>query len=206
MSLINFSDMKRRFDNLTKRAGRAVRHWWLLTIAGLLGVAAGIAVFAFPLESYVTLSILFGVLMLVTGAARLIAASVSGNYFMMRGYVIAGGVVDLLLGIFLCVFPEVSLMLLPIMMGFWLLYNSFIMIGLASDFDTFGVPGAGWITGGAVVLLVLSIIVLVNPFGAGIATVIVLAGSGLIVFGLLTCMLSMKLKDVHRSFESEYDR
>ena len=92
------------------------------------------------------------------------------------------------------------------MMGFWLLYNSFIMIGLASDFDTFGVPGAGWITGGAVVLLVLSIIVLVNPFGAGIATVIVLAGSGLIVFGLLTCMLSMKLKDVHRSFESEYDR
>ena len=198
--------MKRRFDNLTKRAGRAVRHWWLLTIAGLLGVAAGIAVFAFPLESYVTLSILFGVLMLVTGAARLIAASVSGNYFMMRGYVIAGGVVDLLLGIFLCVFPEVSLMLLPIMMGFWLLYNSFIMIGLASDFDTFGVPGAGWITGGAVVLLVLSIIVLVNPFGAGIATVIVLAGSGLIVFGLLTCMLSMKLKDVHRSFESEYDR
>jgi len=206
MSLINFSDMKRRFDNLTKRAGRAVRHWWLLTIAGLLGVAAGIAVFAFPLESYVTLSILFGVLMLVTGAARLIAASVSGNYFMMRGYVIAGGVVDLLLGIFLCVFPGVSLMLLPIMMGFWLLYNSFIMIGLASDFDTFGVPGAGWITGGAVVLLVLSIIVLVNPFGAGIATVIVLAGSGLIVFGLLTCMLSMKLKDVHRSFESEYDR
>lgn len=206
MSLINFSDMKRRFDNLTKRAGRAVRHWWLLTIAGLLGVAAGIAVFAFPLESYVTLSILFGVLMLVTGAARLIAASVSGNYFMMRGYVIAGGIVDLLLGIFLCVFPGVSLMLLPIMMGFWLLYNSFIMIGLASDFDTFGVPGAGWITGGAVVLLVLSIIVLVNPFGAGIATVIVLAGSGLIVFGLLTCMLSMKLKDVHRSFESEYDR
>lgn len=206
MSLINFSDMKRRFDNLTKRAGRAVRHWWLLTIAGLLGVAAGIAVFAFPLESYVTLSILFGVLMLVTGAARLIAASVSGNYFMMRGYVIAGGVVDLLLGIFLCLFPGVSLMLLPIMMGFWLLYNSFIMIGLASDFDTFGVPGAGWITGGAVVLLVLSIIVLVNPFGAGIATVIVLAGLGLIVFGLLTCMLSMKLKDVHRSFESEYDR
>ena len=206
MSLINFSDMKRRFDNLTKRAGRAVRHWWLLTIAGLLGVAAGIAAFAFPLESYVTLSILFGVLMLVTGAARLIAASVSGNYFMMRGYVIAGGVVDLLLGIFLCLFPGVSLMLLPIMMGFWLLYNSFIMIGLASDFDTFGVPGAGWITGGAVVLLVLSIIVLVNPFGAGIATVIVLAGLGLIVFGLLTCMLSMKLKDVHRSFESEYDR
>ena len=89
--------MKRRFENLTKRAGRAVRHWWLMTIAGVLGIAAGIAVFAFPLESYVTLSILFGVLMLVVGAAKLIAASTSGNYFMMRGYVITGGVLDLLL-------------------------------------------------------------------------------------------------------------
>ena len=57
--------MKRRFENLTKQAGRAVRHWWLMLIAGVLCIAAGIAVFAFPLESYVTLSILFGVLLLV---------------------------------------------------------------------------------------------------------------------------------------------
>ena len=73
-----------------------------MTIAGVLAVAAGIAVFAFPLESYVALSILFGVLMLVVGAAKLIAASTSGNYFMMRGYVITGGVLDLILGLFLC--------------------------------------------------------------------------------------------------------
>ena len=71
--------MKRRFENLTRRAGRAIKHWWLMTIAGVLAVAAGIAVFAFPLESYVTLSILFGVLMLLVGAAKLIAASTSGN-------------------------------------------------------------------------------------------------------------------------------
>ena len=62
--------MKRRFENLTRRAGRAIKHWWLMTIAGVLAVAAGIAVFAFPLESYVALSILFGVLMLVVGAAK----------------------------------------------------------------------------------------------------------------------------------------
>ena len=47
--------MKRRFENLTKQAGRAIRHWWLMMIAGVLCVAAGIAVFAFPLESYVAM-------------------------------------------------------------------------------------------------------------------------------------------------------
>ena len=198
--------MKRRFENLTKRAGRAVRHWWLMTIAGVLGIAAGIAVFAFPLESYVTLSILFGVLMLVVGAAKLIAASTSGNYFMMRGYVIIGGVLDLLLGLFLCINPGVTLIFLPIMMGFWMMYNSFILIGFAGDMDTFGIRGTGWIMGGAILLLILSVLVLINPFGAGGATVVVLAGVGLIVFGLLLCSLSMTLKEVHSAFESEYDR
>ena len=175
-------------------------------LAGVLCIALGIAVFVFPLQSYVTLSILFGVLMLVVGAAKLIAASTSGNYFMMRGYVITGGVLDLLLGLFLCINPGVTLIFLPIMMGFWMMYNSFILIGFAGDMDTFGIRGTGWIMGGAILLLILSVLVLINPFGAGVATVVVLAGVGLIVFGLLLCSLSMTLKEVHSAFESEYDR
>ncbi len=198
--------MKRRFENLNRRAGRAVQHWWLMTVAGILGIAAGIAVFAFPLESYVTLSILFGVLMLLTGAAKLIAASTSANFFMMKGYVIVGGVVDLLLGLFLCIYPGITVMALPIMMGLWMMYNSFMMIALAGDFDTFGIPGAGWIVCGAILLLILSLLVLVNPFTAGVATVIVLAGVGLLVFGILLCILSFKILDLHKFFELEYDK
>lgn len=198
--------MKRRFENLTKGAARAIRHWWLLALAGVLCIAIGITVFAFPLESYVTLAILFGVLLLVVGAAKLISASTSANFFMMRGYVIVGGILDLLLGIFLCVYPGVTLVALPVMMGLWMLYNSFVLIGFSGDFDTFGIPGSGWLTGGGILLLLLSIFVLVNPFGAGIATVVVLAGVGLIVFGILLISLSMKLKEIHRNFDSEYVR
>lgn len=198
--------MKRRFENLTKGAARAIRHWWLLALAGVLCIAIGITVFAFPLESYVTLAILFGVLLLVVGAAKLISASTSANFFMMRGYVIVGGILDLLLGIFLCVYPGVTLVALPVMMGLWMLYNSFMLIGFSGDFDTFGIPGSGWLTGGGILLLLLSIFVLVNPFGAGIATVVVLAGVGLIVFGILLISLSMKLKEIHRNFDSEYVR
>ena len=198
--------MKRRFENLTKGAARAIRHWWLLTVAGVLCIAAGIAVFAFPLQSYMTLSILFGVLLLVVGAAKLIAASTSANFFMMRGYVIISGALDLILGIFLCIYPGVTLVTLPLMMGLWMLYNSFVLIGFSGDFDTFGVPGAGWVTGGGILLLILSILVLVNPLGAGIATVVVLAGIGLIVFGFLMVALATKLRDIHRDFDSEYVR
>ena len=195
--------MKHQFDNITKRASRAIRHWWLFAIAGVLGIILGIAVFFFPLQSYMVLSILFGVLMLVVGAAKLIAASTSDNFFMMKSYVIIGGVLDVVLGIFLCIYPEITLVLLPIMMGFWMLYNSFILIGLAGELDTFGIRGTGWLSGGGILLLALSIIVLVNPFGAGIATVVVLAGIGLIVFGILLCVLAKTLKEVHAHFDPD---
>ena len=198
--------MKRRFENLTKKAARAVQHWWLMLIAGILCIIAGIAVFAFPLESYVALSILTGVLMLVVGVAKLIAASASGNYLMMRGYVIVGGVLDLILGLFLCIYPGVTLALLPIMLGFWMLYNSFVLLGFSGDFDTFGIQGGGILTAGGILLLVLSSLVLVNPFGAGIATVVILAGVGLVVFGILLCSLSTMLKGIHLNFDGEETR
>ena len=193
--------MKRHFENLTAKAGRVIRHWWLLMLAGILCVAAGIAVFVFPMESYMTLSIIFGVLMVITGAAQLIIASTSGNYLAMKGYVIVGGILDLILGIFLCVYPAVTVVLLPIMLGIWMMYHSFMIIAFGGDLDTFKINGSGWVILGGVLLLILSFLVLVNPFSVGITTVIVLTGVGLIVFGFLLCGESVLLRRIHETFE-----
>jgi len=190
--------MKRHFENLTNKVSRAIKHWWLLMLAGLLCVAMGIVVFVFPLESYVTLAILFGVLMLAVGAAQLIIASSSGNYLAMRGYVIVGGVLDLILGIFLCIYPYVTLMVLPIMMGIWMMYHSFMIIAFGGDMETFKLGGSGLVIAGGIVLLLLSILVLVNPLGAGVTTVVVIAGVGLLVLGGLLCALSLKMKDIDK--------
>lgn len=196
--------MKRHFENLTNRVGRAVQHWWLLMLAGILCFALGIAVFVFPLQSYVVLSILAGVLMLFVGAAQLIIASTSGNYLAMRGYMLVGGFIDLLLGFLLCIYPGVTMALLPVMLGIWMMYHAFMTIAFGGDLETFRIKGSGWTILGGVLLLVLSFFVLVNPFSAGIATVVVLAGVGLLVFGFLLCWISMIFRDVHKSMEKEY--
>ena len=175
-------------------------------LAGILCFALGIAVFVFPLQSYVTLSILAGILMLLVGAAQLIIASTSGNYLAMRGYMLVGGVIDLILGLLLCVYPGVTMALLPVMLGIWMMYHSFMMIAFGGDLETFRVKGSGWTILGGVLLLALSFVVLVNPFSAGIAAVIVLSGVGLIVFGILLCWGAKIFKDIDKSFEREYPR
>ncbi len=189
--------MKRHFENLAQKAGRAVRHWWMLMLAGVLCVAAGIAVFVFPLESYVALSICFGVLMLIVGAVQLIIASTSNNYLMMKGYVIVGGVLDLILGLFMCLYPGITLMLIPIMLGIWMMYHSFMIVAFGGDLDTFNVKGNGLVIAAGILLLLLSILILMNPFGVGVAAVIVMAGIGLLLFGIILCVMSLKLKDIH---------
>ena len=198
--------MKRHFENLTNRVGRAVQHWWLMMLAGILCFALGIAVFVFPVQSYVTLSILAGVLMLVVGAAQLIIASTSGNYLAMRGYMLIGGVVDLLLGLLLCVYPGVTMAVLPIMLGIWMMYHSFMIISFGGDLETFNMKGSVITFIGGVTLLALSFIVLVNPFSAGVAAVVIMAGIGLLVFGLMLCRISLILRNIHKDYEKEYPR
>lgn len=190
--------MKRHFENLAERAARAVKHWWLMMVAGVLCIIAGICVFVFPLESYVALSVLFGVIMLLTGAAQLIIASSSGNYLTMKGYFIVGGVLDVILGIFLCVYPGVSLVALPIMMGLWLMYNSFVIIAFGGDMDTFKLSGGGMMIILGILLLVLSLFVLLNPLSVGITTVLIVAGVGLILFGLILFAISLKIRDLDK--------
>ena len=193
--------MKHHFENISKKIGRTIRHWWLMLIVGILAVIAGILVFAFPLETYVSLSILFGVLMVLVGAAQLIVASSSNNYLMMRGYVIVGGVLDVLLGLFLCLYPGITIFLLPILLGIWMLYHSFMIIAFGGDLDTFDVGGQGLVVGSGILLLILSILILMNPFSAGIAAVVVLTGVGLVVFGIILMMLAFKLKEVHKAIQ-----
>ena len=198
--------MKRHFENLTSKVARVVRHWWLMLIAGLLCLVMGVVVFVFPLQSYVTLAILFGVMMMAVGAIQLIIASTSANYLTMRGYFVVGGVLDLILGIFLCIYPGVTLVALPLMLGIWMMYNSFIIIAFGGDMETFRLGGSGLVITGGVLLLLLSVIILLNPFGAGIPTVIIIAGIGLLVLGCLLSMLSLKLKHIDKEIELEFPR
>lgn len=195
--------MRRHFENLTMKAARAIRHWWLYLVCGILCFAAGIAVFAFPMDSYMTLGIIFGVLMLFVGAVQLIVGASSGNYFAMRGYLMVGGLLDIILGIFLCVNPGVTLVLMPILLGIWMLYNSFIIMAFGGDMGTFNVSGGGWVTAGGILLMLLSIFVLVNPLSAGVATVVIMTGIGLMVFGLLLCVLAVRMRDIHVQFDPE---
>ena len=200
LNQLNQFDMDNLFDKVTERAGKTIRHWWLFMTTGILAIIAGIVVFCNPLDSYLALSLMFGILMVVYGIAELVISSTSRNYFTSRGYSIVNGILNLLLGIFLCCWPRVTLVALPVILGVWTMFNSFTIIGLGSDMDSFRVKGAGWVIACGVILLLLSLGITLYPLTIGTVAVIVLTGTVLILFGALTIALSLRLRRIHEHF------
>ena len=140
--------MESFLNRMAEKASKTVRHWWLYLLTGILSIIAGIVVFCNPIESYLTLSIMFGVLMLVSGIVELVVSSTSRSYFTTRSYSIVGGILDLLMGLFLCCYPRVTLVVLPVVLGVWMMFHSFMIIGLGSDMDSFRIRGSGWVIAG----------------------------------------------------------
>lgn len=189
------------FNQLTAKAGRAIKNWWLLLVAGILSIAAGIAVFCYPQDSYVIFSITIGIMLLLVGITELAVAVSSRNLFLTRGYNIAGGILDILLGIMLCAMPGVTMAMLPIFLGVCLIYHSFMIIGFGSDLAAFNVPGRGWCTFGGVLLLLVAIFMVLKPFEFGTSVIVALLGCALIAFGTVMLSMSLRLRKLHGFFQ-----
>ncbi|HIZ87582.1 MAG TPA: DUF308 domain-containing protein [Candidatus Coprenecus pullistercoris] len=192
--------MENLFERVAEKAGKTIRHWWLYLLTGILSIVAGIIVFCNPIESYLTLSLMFGILMLISGVIELVVSATSRNYFTSKGYSIVSGILDIVIGIFLCWNPGLTMIALPVILGVWMMFNSFTIIGVGSDMDSFRIKGSGWIIAGGVILLLLSLGITFCPLTIGTASVVALTGSVLIVFGAMVIALSLRLRRIHEHF------
>lgn len=108
----------------------------------------------------------------------------------------------MIIGILLCCNIGVTAIILPIILGVYLLYHSFMIIGFGSDLEAFNVKGYGWPLAGGVVLLILSILILINPFSFGTSAVVILTGIALIIMGGIFIVKSLRMRNLHSFFKS----
>jgi uncharacterized membrane protein HdeD (DUF308 family) len=175
-----------------------VRNWWWFIVKGLLLILAGIAIFARPLEGYAGLSVLFSVVMLGAGLAQIFFASSNSDVIKGWGWTLASGILDVVIGIYLLTFPLVTMATLPFILGFWLLFRSFYLIGASFDLKSLGVTDWGWLLFGGILSSVLGCFVLYYP-GAGAISIIYVSGSAFFVAGVFNLYLSVKLKALKKA-------
>lgn len=186
-----------KISSLIEQSKQAVRHWWLLLVVGIALLAVGILVFIYPARSYLDLSVLFGWLILFSGVMEVVLAARSRHFVTGRGWMLAGGIIEIILGAILVFNVALSAVTLPIFLGFWLLMRSFSTIGLASDMHVLGIRGSGWTVLTGVLLLICSLWMLLQPLAFGTTAVVVWVGLSLLFAGISTVSLSLQLRSAH---------
>ena len=177
---------------------QAVRYWWLLLAGGVILFLIGVVVFAFPVQSYVGMAVLFGWLMLLTGVVETIVAVRNTHYVTGRGWMLAWGVIEIVLGLILGFNVALSSATLPVVLGFWLLMRGFSAVGLGGDMRAVGIRGAGWTILCGILLLLCALGILFQPLVFGSTAVVVWVGLSLLLAGASAALLGLQLRTAHR--------
>jgi len=191
--------MKSLFD---ESLSSAVKHWWVSLLLGIVFIAAGIWVALTPLESYVALSIFFVVAIFVAGIFEIFYAIANKNALHGWGWQLAAGIIDVIIGGVLIAYPELSLMVLPFIIGFWLMFSGAIAIGVSFEIKSLGAKSWEWLFLLGIVIIILSFFLIINPVFGGL-TIVYMTSSGFVILGFYRLILSFKLKKLGKDFKNE---
>ncbi len=190
--------MENTLSSWIEKSKQAIKHWWLLLLLGIALFVLGIIVFMYPAESYLSLSVVFGIVILLSGIFEIILSSANKHYITGRGWMLAGGIIETLLGLILTCNVALSALTMPIFLGFWLMFRAFATIGWGGDMSSLKIPGAVWTIISGVLLLLLSFWTLLQPLAFGTSMVVVWVGVSLLFAGISTVLFSLQLKNIHR--------
>ena len=182
--------MKTVFDEIQ----HSVKNWWMSLILGILYIGVALCLMFAPLSSYVALSIIFSISMLVSGILEILFA-ISNNH--VSSWYLAGGIIDLIIGIYLVAYPMVSMEVIPFLIAFWLMFRGFSATGYSMDLKRYGTRDWGWYMAFGILAILCSLLILWQPAVGALYAVYMISFTFLII-GLFRFMLAFELKNLHK--------
>ena len=122
----------------------SVKNWWTSLLLGIVYIIVALWLMFSPVSTYVALSIIFSVSMLISGILEIIFALSNRKGVPSWGWYIVGGLIDLVLGIYLIAYPMVSMEVIPFIIAFWLMFRGFSSTGYSIDLKRYGTRDWGW--------------------------------------------------------------
>jgi len=185
--------MKTVFQTIT----RSVKHWYIPLIIGIILIAAGIYVFFVPVETYLTLTVLFSISFIVKGILEIFFSIRNHKSLQGWGWYLVGGLLSLAGGIILFIYPGISIVILPFVVGFTLLFFSFLLMGYSFEMKSLGILNWGYAALFSVFGVIFSFMLIVSPLFSGIYLVVI-TGITFIATGISSIILSRDLRKVKK--------
>jgi uncharacterized membrane protein HdeD (DUF308 family) len=170
---------------VTGRGAPARRSWGILVAVGVVAIVFGIIVLANIWASVRLVAIFAGLFLLYAGVMHFVGATSSGR----RAGRIAAGVVAIIAGLVLLLWPESSVKTVAVIVGL-----AFLVWGLVGVIAALVDRGESWGVAAAfsALLAIVGVIVIAWP-GPTIAILMILVGINAIVFGIASVAQGLAL-------------
>jgi len=176
------------------------KNWWLLGLKGLILFLLGLYTLFNTDTAADGLILFFGISAVLGGVSEIFLALTNRDRDNWGG-LLGEGVLDLLIGIILLAKPDVA-NILPILIGIWILFSgiSLLMRSLRGSDQPEAAEGPGGLWLG-IVLIIVGLLAVINPFGAYQALMGFL-GFSLLILGLIVMFVAWKLRGVKKQIGS----
>ena len=185
------------FDQIQK----SVKNWWLSLILGIVFIVVGIFLMFIPADTYIALSIVFSITVLISGIFE-IAFAITNKHVSSWGWYLAGGIIDLVIGVYLLCFPMVSMEVIPFLIAFWLMFRGFSSIGYSMDLKRYGTSEWGWYLVFGIFAILCSLLILWHP-AVGALYAVYMISFAFLVIGFFRIMLAFEFKNLHKRGKTE---
>jgi uncharacterized membrane protein HdeD (DUF308 family) len=190
------SEFVKDASELTKRMSVGIG------IRGVVAVIFGVLLLAFPDIGLGALVLTFGAFAFIDGVATIVAAS-SAPKHSGRGWLYFEGVVSMLTGIVVWVWPDISALALVYVIGAWA-----IVIGgmeIAAAFGLTDETGDRWMLGlGGLLSIAFGVIMWVQP-GAGALAVLALIAAFAIVTGIMQIVAAFRMRKERHELDASFE-
>lgn len=108
------------------RKAKLYKHWYLLSLRGLLLITLGVFAFAFPsLSGKLKFIKIFELFAIVSGLL-MVQSAIFNRHHIHWQWMLLGGLLDFFFGFMLWLVPEISISTVPIVLAIWFLYSGII--------------------------------------------------------------------------------
>ncbi|NNU33407.1 hypothetical protein HK413_03190 [Mucilaginibacter sp. S1162] len=171
-----------------------IRHWWLLPVSGVVLIAMGSWIFTEQLSAYLSISLLFAVGITGTGFIELMFVISTRRASGVVRWALLGAFVDLFIGIYLWFYPLISLIIVPVILGSWLMLRGVLAIASAGTCVTTAGKTGPRLSICGLLVLVTGIVLLTNMIW-GNEDIILHTGVGFVIAGLFRVYLGFRLRN-----------
>jgi uncharacterized membrane protein HdeD (DUF308 family) len=170
-------------------------NWWIALLKGILLLVFGVWLITSPSESLKTLSLFFGLLIIIGGILEVWFAIKNREIHKNWGWALTSGILDLILGAFLVANPRSLLLLITFVVSAWLIFRGILNIRYALLLKNSTGSGWRWQVRFGVFLMVAGAILLWHPNILGF-TIAFWAALGFISLGILRLVILFKAPEI----------